>query len=450
MPRSVYLAELGCAKNTVDAEVMRRALHARGYGLVEDPAAAEVIVVNTCSFLEEAVNQSIDTILAMARHKDGGACRGLIVAGCLGSRYGNELLDRLPEADAVISSSEAARVAEACDQVLDGRRFYWEDDPDGRDVAAHVARVHSRSQPWAYVKISEGCDHPCSFCIIPEIRGAFRSRPLEAVVGEVQSLTEQGVREINLVAQDSTAYGMPETGRSQLPDLLQALDEQTAAEWVRVFYAYPYGVDDALMACLVDLPSVVPYLDLPVQHIDDAVLRAMRRKGSERFVRRLIATLRDRIPGLVLRTTLIVGFPGETDAQFERLLTFVAEGAFDRLGVFTYSPERGTPAAELPGAVPADVAQERYDRIMVAQQDVSRRRHEALVGDTVDVLLEGVDPDDPARWIGRSYRDAPEVDGQVYVAAHDGLRAGEIVPVTIQMADPYDLAGEAPVTAPLA
>lgn len=442
MPRQVYIAELGCAKNTVDAEVMREALGARGYTPAADPALADVIIINTCSFLEAAVEQSIDTVLSLAAHKQTGRCRGLIVAGCLGSRYGAELLDELPEADAIISSSEAWRVADACDQVLAGRKFYWQDDPDGRDVGAQVARTHSAAQPWAFVKIMEGCDHPCSFCVIPAIRGSFRSRPLDAIVDEVNALAGRGVREVNLVAQDSTAYGLPEAAAPRLAELLHALNDRTTVDWVRVHYAYPTGMTDAVIDALAHLPRVLPYVDLPVQHMADGVLKAMQRKGSERYLRRLLETMRDRIPGLVLRTTVIVGFPGETDAQFETLLNDVSAGLFDRLGVFPYSPEPGTPAAALPDPVEPAEREARYEQLMLAQQEVSARKHAALVGETLDVLVEGPHPEQAETWVGRSYRDAPEVDGLVLLPPEAAVHVGQIVPVLITASDAYDLAGE--------
>ncbi len=451
MSHDVYIAELGCAKNTVDAEVMRDALGLHRYGIAASPADADVIVVNTCSFLEAAVDQSIDTILDLAQHKRTGRCRGLIVAGCLGSRYGADLLKQLPEADAVVSSSEAWRIAEACDQVLAGRRFYWQDDPDGRDVGAQVTRGHTTAHPWAYVKIMEGCDHPCSFCIIPDIRGGFRSRPLDAIVDEVNGLAARGVREVNLVAQDSTAYGLPESGRARFAELLQALNDRTTVEWVRVHYAYPTGMTDDVIDALAHLPRVIPYLDMPVQHVDDGMLRAMRRKGGERYVRRLVDTLRDRIPGLVLRTTVIVGFPGETPAQFATLLDYVAEGRFDRLGAFTYSAEPGTAAAEWPDQVSAEEKEGRHEQIMLAQQEAVRGQQEGLVGETLEVLVEGVDPENADGWVGRSYRDAPEVDGVVHLSGPpDAVRVGDFVPVTITAADPYDLAGEAASPLPVA
>lgn len=446
MPR-VYIAELGCAKNLVDAEVMRNALGLQRYAVIDDPAEADVIVVNTCSFLEAAVDQSVDTILELARHKRDGRCRGLVVAGCLGSRYGAELLEELPEADAVVSSSEAWRIAEACDAVLAGRRFYWEDDPEGRDVAAQVQRAHTSTRPWAYVKIMEGCDHPCSFCIIPQIRGGFRSRPLDAIVDEVNALAAQGVREVNLVAQDSTAYGQPEAEQPRFAELLRALNDRTTVDWIRVHYAFPTGMTDEVIDAIAHLPRVIPYLDMPVQHIDDGMLKGMRRKGGEQYLRRLVDTLRERIPGLVLRTTVIAGFPGETVAQFGKLVQYVSEGHFDRLGAFTYSAEPGTAAAELPDQLDAAEKSGRYDQLMLAQQEAAQAKQQARVGETLEVLLEGVDPEQPDRWVGRSYRDAPEVDGVVYCEAAPDLRVGELVPVTITAADPYDLAGV--VAAPL-
>jgi ribosomal protein S12 methylthiotransferase len=415
---SIHFRSLGCPKNQVDSEVMLGSLALAGYGLAERLEDADVVVVNTCSFIESARQESIETILEVAELRETGRLRALVVAGCLPQRYPNELAKELPEVDAFVGTGEFPRIAAILDDALAGGRggVYVE---AGRTHLARETepRLLVGSPHSAYLKIAEGCDRVCAFCAIPGIRGRFQSRSLESLVAEARQLAHAGVRELNLVSQDSTSWGKDQpagpTGRPRLDGLLCALDELEDAdglEWVRLLYVYPSAVTDGLIDVLARGRRVLPYVDVPLQHASDRVLRAMRRGTSADRQRRLVERLRDRIPGVAVRTTFIVGFPGETDADFEALCDFVREMRFDRVGVFRYSDEAGTAAHALPGKVPKRVARERHRRLTSLLRDLQREQLGALVGSEVEVLVDAGGRD---RAVARMRSQAPEIDGQV-------------------------------------
>jgi ribosomal protein S12 methylthiotransferase len=437
----VGLVSLGCPKNLVDSEVMLGTLEARGYELTSDPAQADVIVVNTCSFIEPARRESVETILEMAEHKKGGRCRRLVVAGCLVQRSHDELRAAVPEIDALVGLDDIERIAEAC-ALEAGARF-----EAGRGAAAYLyggrsPRRLATPDYSAYLKIAEGCDHTCSFCAIPSFRGRQRSRPIASVVEEARRLAASGVVELNLIAQDTTDYGSDLGDGTCAAALLRALDEVEGLRWIRVLYAYPNRVTREFIAALATGKRIARYLDLPLQHADAEVLRRMRRGGGPRGHLRLIESLRAAVPGIALRTTFIVGFPGETEAQFETLCRFAGEARFESLGVFTYSEEKGTPAAALPDDVPPGVKEDRRARLMSLQEGWSARRHRGLVGRTVEVLVEGPHEESDLLLSGRTEGQAPEIDGRVIITDSPRLLGpGEFVRVRIEEAHPHDLVG---------
>jgi ribosomal protein S12 methylthiotransferase len=437
----VGMVSLGCPKNLVDSEVMLGTLEGKGYALTRDPAEADVIVVNTCTFIDPARKESVDTILEMAEFKKSGRCRRLVVAGCMVQAHHDELRESIPEIDALVGLNDIERIAEAC-ALEAGARF-----EAGRGAAEYLyndrtPRILATPGYSAYLKISEGCDHTCSFCAIPSFRGAQRSRPIASIVEEAKHLAAQGVVELNLIAQDTTDYG------GDLPDgvtaagLLRALDAVDGLRWIRVMYAYPNRVTDELIDALAGGRRIARYLDMPLQHADPTMLRVMRRGGSGDAHLRLLETLRARVPGIALRTTFVVGFPGETEAQFRALCGFVEAAAFDHMGVFTYSEEKGTPAAALADDVPAQVKEERRARLMGIQEKHLARRRKALVGRTVEVLVEGPHPESDLLLAGRMEGQAPEIDGGVILTdAPRVLYPGEFVSVRIETAHAHDLVG---------
>lgn len=441
-PRArVHFRSLGCPKNRLDSEVMIGTLALAGYAIAERIDDADVVVVNTCSFIESAREESIDAILEVADLRESGGLRGLVVAGCLPQRYGADLAKELPEVDVFVGTGRFPEIATILDDALAGK---------GRGVYVDAGRTHlyDETEPRvligpthsAYLKISEGCDRVCAFCAIPGIRGKFQSRSVESVVAEARQLAEAGVRELNLVAQDATAFGKDRTGRPDLAGLLRALDEVEGLDWIRPLYLYPTAVTDELVRVLASGRRVLPYVDVPLQHASDAVLRAMKRGATESKQRALVEKLRSEVPGLTLRTTFIVGFPGETDADFERLLGFVREARFDRVGVFRYSDEEGTTALGLANKVPRKVARDRHRELVRVQHEIMREKLEGLVGSRVTVLVD----EDGRRARGRMASQAPEIDGVVFLKGP--VRAGELREVRLSRARDVDLEGvvEAP------
>jgi ribosomal protein S12 methylthiotransferase len=426
------MISLGCPKNQVDAEQMLGVLSGSGFEITPDQNEADIIVVNTCGFIETAKEESINAILGAAKLKKEGKCSKVVVAGCLSQRYGNELLKELPEADAVIGTGEISRITEICEAALKGRERFLE--LSAPRMVYGLPRVSTTPRHYRYLKIAEGCSNRCSYCAIPIIRGNFSSRPSRSILDEAKMLADDGAKELILLAQDSTAYRDSE---ADLALLLKQLVKVRGIEWVRLMYAYPGRISFDLMEVMAEEEKICKYLDIPIQHFDDKVLSAMNRKGTSQDIRKTIDQLRKRVPGIALRTSLIVGFPGETEAAFKRLLAYVREAEFEHLGVFTYSPEEGTPAAELKQSVAGKVAAERLDRIMKAQAKISLRKNRALIGTKCRVLIDGMED---MALIGRTATQAPEIDGVVYLS-ETAAEPGELVEVTITDATEYDLMG---------
>jgi ribosomal protein S12 methylthiotransferase len=433
--KTLYLVSLGCPKNRVDSEVMLGTLLDDGYRLVEEPAEAEVIVINSCAFIGEAKQESIDAIFEHAAYKESGRCRSLVVTGCLTQRYAEVLQSEMPEVDHFVGTGAYQHIA----QIIRGERDRAVvPDPDFVHDA-RTPRLNSMPAYTAYLKISEGCDNTCSFCIIPTLRGAQRSRPIADIVAEAQRHAERGVVELNLVAQDLTAYGHDLPGRPRLAELLKEL-ARVEVQWIRLHYAYPRDFSDALIDVMASEDRIVKYLDMPLQHASNRMLKAMRRGRDRRFIETLLGKLRDRIPNLVMRSSFIVGFPGETEDDFKELCDFVAEQKFDRLGAFEFSREEGTTSYDLEGQLPARVKASRRKALMKIQRGISKAHMQAYVGRTIPVLVEGPSADTELLLQGRHAGQAPEIDGSVYI--NDGVaNPGDIVQVAIEQAGDYDLVG---------
>jgi len=439
--QKVSMVSLGCPKNLVDAEVMLGVLAMQDYEITTDEKDADVIIVNTCSFIKEAKQESIDAILDLAERKHDGRCHTLIVSGCLPQRYQEELALELPEVDIFIGTGDYPRIAEILAEKggMEAQLRYVGDPDYIYDES--LPRLNSSPAWYSYLKIGEGCSNCCSYCIIPQLRGAYRSRPLDALVAEAERLVARGVKEINVISQDITRYGSDLADGPTLETLIRRLAAIDGLRWIRLLYAYPDGITDSLIELIRDEPKVCKYLDIPIQHISDPVLKAMKRRSSEQQIRDLIARLRSRIPGIALRTSLIVGFPGETFEDFTSLMQFVEQTHFDRLGVFCYSREEGTPAAGLPEQVTERVKRERYRKLMRAQARLSFRRNRALIGQTEQVIVEGYSEETELLLKGRSSRQAPDIDGQVYITAGTA-NVGDIVTLRITDSSDYDLIGE--------
>ena len=432
---------LGCSKNLVDTEMMLGILREHGIELTPEPAEADILIVNTCAFIESAKEESITTILNMAEYKESGRCRSLIVAGCLGQRYGQELLDDMPEADAIIGTGAWNRIMEAVEESLKGHRVVIAGE-DKLLYDEHTPRITTTPAYTAYVKIAEGCNNRCAFCATPYTRGAYRSRPIEDIRDEVVNLAARGVKEIILIAQDTTEYGRDLYGEPQLAKLLRTLCTVEGVHWIRTLYSYPTYFSDELIETIASEPKLVKYVDLPMQHAHDDVLRRMHRPDTQASMRALIEKLRTRIPGVTIRSTFIVGFPGETDAQYQTLRNFLEEMRLDKVGVFTYSREEGTPAYDMPNQVPEDVMQERYHDLMSLQCKISEELNHELEGKELEVLVEGRDEEQANIAVGRSYREAPDVDGQVYIEGDTDSQIGDLVRVRVLQGFTYDVVGE--------
>ena len=436
MALTVGLISLGCNKNRVDSETALGLLRDRGYVFSRDPAEADILIVNTCGFIESAREESIDTILEMAALKETGRCRLLVVTGCLAQRYENELLKEIPEIDVLLGVNQYARLPDAIAEALRGKASH-----NCADDLSYFEQDRVLTTPsWsAYIRIGEGCSNRCTFCAIPLIRGPYRSRDEGAILREIRSLAERGVREHILVAQDTTRYGTDYQPHSALPSLMRKAAGIDGVRWLRVLYCYPDETGEELLDVLASGGNICPYLDIPIQHVNAELLRKMHRRGTREDIVRCVRGAKSR--GLTLRTSIIVGFPGETEDQFRELLDFVAETEFDRLGAFAYSPEEGTPAARMPDQVPQDVREERLDRLMTLQQEISLRKNRARIGTEETVLV--TDTDGKGIFLARSEREAPETDGEILVTTRGRLpETGAFVPVRITGAREYDLIGE--------
>lgn len=437
----IGFVSLGCSKNLVDTEVMLRRLHEAGYEITPDETEADVIVVNTCGFIESAKQESIDNILDLAWLKEHRNLKGIIATGCLVERYREQVLEEMPEVDALVGVGSLHRIAEAADAVLRGERgFSAFDNKETSPLGGE--RVLTTPPYTAYLKIAEGCDNCCTYCAIPLIRGKFRSRPIEDIVEEAKDLAALGVKELNLIAQDTSRYGLDLYGEYRLADLVRAICAATDIPWIRLLYCYPDKITDDLVEELATNPRLLKYMDIPIQHISDPILAAMNRHGDGATIRDAIRRLRERVPGITLRSTAIVGFPGESEEQFEELCAFIKEARFDRFGAFPYSAEEGTPAAELPEQIDEQVKQDRYDILMATQLPISEALNEEKIGRRITVLCEGFDPVAESHF-GRSAADAPDIDGKVYFSAPRRVAEGEFVTVTVTEAMDYDLIGEA-------
>jgi ribosomal protein S12 methylthiotransferase len=427
---------LGCPKNRVDSEVMLGTLAQRGYQLVAEPADAEVIVVNTCAFIGPAKEESIDSILEMAQYKKQGRCDTLVVTGCLSQRYGHELAVELPEVDHFVGTSAYAQIGDLLAAEASPRLAI--PDPDFVHSAT-TPKINSSPSFTAYLKVSEGCDNACAFCIIPKLRGAQRSRTIADIVAEAQLLSDQGVRELNMIAQDLTAYGNDLPGKPKLHELLRELCH-VDVRWIRLHYAYPRVFPDELLDTMATQPKIAKYLDMPVQHVSDKLLRAMKRGRDSVFLRELLGKLRARVPGLVLRTSLIAGLPGETEEDFSALKDFVREQRFERMGCFQYSDEEGTAAFDMPDKLPQKTIERRWRELMAIQKRINREQNRDLIGRRIEVLVHGASEETEHLLVGRHEGQAPEIDGQVYI--NDGMAyPGDFVTVEVTEAHDYDLVG---------
>lgn len=445
MPVTVSFVSLGCDKNTVDSEIMLERLLENGYELVKDDALAEVIIINTCGFIQSAQEESIETILEMAAYKDTGCCKKLVVTGCLAQRFAKEIGEDLPEVDAVVGTGSYEEIVEVLDELLgsDQKIVRLGALPE-RDLG-YQKRLLSTTGYYEYIKIAEGCDNFCTYCTIPSIRGRYRSRKAEDIIREVRDLAEQGVTELMVVAQDITKYGKDLDEDIDLSDLLYMLCRVEGIHWIRLLYCYPEDITDKLIQTMASEEKILPYIDMPIQHCADSVLKRMNRKHSKAILKQVMAKLRDAMPEVCIRTTLITGFPGETEEEFKEMCDFVREAGFDRLGVFTYSQEEGTPAARMKDQVPEEEKERRRDVLMQMQQQVSREISESLIGSELEVIVEGEIPDAVEEgyvYSTRSYRDAPDIDGFVFVTTEEPHQSGDYIRCRISGAYEYDLIGE--------
>ena len=443
---NILFVSLGCDKNLVDTEVMLGLLAKKGHQMIDDETQADIVIVNTCCFIHDAKEESIQTILEMAQLKETAALKKLIVTGCLAQRYKEEILEEIPEVDAVLGTTSYDEIAEVIDGLFSESPM---ERADARMIMKDVdylpetqkGRLVTTGGHFAYLKIAEGCDKHCTYCIIPKIRGNFRSVPMEELIDEAKELADQGVKELILVAQETTLYGKDIYGEKSLPRLLKALCKIQGLRWIRILYCYPEEITDELIQVIKEEPKICHYLDLPIQHASDAILKRMGRKTSKEQLISIIGKLREEIPDITLRTTLITGFPGETDEQHEELMDFVDQMEFERLGVFTYSPEEDTPAAEMPDQISEEIKQDRQAELMELQQDIVFDRNEDLIGEEMLVMIEGKVADENA-YVGRTYRDAPNVDGLIFVNTDEELVSGDFAKVKVTGAMDYDLIGE--------
>ena len=436
----VLFISLGCDKNLVDSEVMLGLLAEKGYQMTDDETEAEVIVINTCCFIHDAKEESIQTILEMAEYKKEGTLKALIVTGCLAQRYQQEILDEIPEVDEVLGTTSYPEILDAIENALKGRAEVRMTDIDALPLV-DTARQVTTGGHFAYLKIAEGCDKHCTYCIIPKIRGNYRSVPMERLIKEAEGLAEKGVKELILVAQETTLYGKDLYGEKSLHRLLKELCRISGIRWIRILYCYPEEIDDNLIQVMKEEPKICHYVDLPIQHANTDILKRMGRRTSKEQLEEIIGKLRKEIPDIAVRTTLITGFPGETEEQHQELVDFVDEMEFDRLGVFTYSPEEDTPAAEMEGQIPEEVKEDRQAEIMELQQEIAFEQAEDMVGKEVLVMIEGKVADENA-YVGRTYKDAPNVDGLIFVNTEEELMSGDFARVKVTGAAEYDLIGE--------
>lgn len=435
----ILFISLGCDKNLVDTEVMLGLLASRGYQMVDDETKADIIVVNTCCFIHDAKEESIQSILEMAEYKKTGQLKALVVTGCLAQRYQKEIVEEIPEVDVVLGTTSYDKILEAIDQALEGQRELVFENIDSLPLV-DTKRLVTTGGHYAYLKIAEGCDKHCTYCIIPKVRGNYRSVPMDRLLKEAEELAEQGVKELILVAQETTMYGKDIYGEKCLPKLLKKLCRINGLQWIRILYCYPEEIADELIQTIKEEKKICHYLDLPIQHANDAILKRMGRRTTKAELIAIIEKLREEIPDISLRTTLITGFPGETQEQHEELMEFVDQMEFDRLGVFTYSPEEDTPAAEMPDQVAEEVKKDRQAELMELQQDIAFDCANDMIDRELLVMIEGKVADENA-YVGRTYKDAPNVDGLIFVNTEETLMSGDFARVRVSGALEYDLIG---------
>lgn len=438
MNYNVALVSLGCSKNLIDSEVMLNILSGNNYTMTQDTSKADVIIVNTCGFIESAKQESIESIIELGQMKEKGRCKVLIASGCLAERYKDELIKEMPELDAVIGTGDYKSILEVIDSAMKGTKVVRYGNQESVDID-ELPRVISTTGNSAYLKIAEGCDNRCTYCIIPKLRGKYRSRKFEDIINEAVLLSEQGIKELNIIAQDTTRYGMDLYGRYRMAELLNELQKIEGIEWIRMLYSYPDVFDDELINAVAENDKVCKYLDIPIQHASNKMLKRMGRHTTKEDIKALVNKLRSRIPNISLRTTLMVGFPGETEEDFKELVDFVKEIRFDRLGVFTYSREEDTPAYQLEEQIDEEVKLKRQERIMLLQSDISMDNNQKMAGRILKVLIEGKTG---KKYFGRSYKDAPDIDGNVFFSSHEKHHAGDFTYVKINEASEYDLIGE--------
>ena len=439
MKHKVYLVSLGCDKNLVDSEMMLGILSKEGFELTDDENEAEIAVINTCSFIHDAKQESVNAILEMADLKENGSLKVLLVCGCLAQRYSDELLQEIPQIDAILGTMAIDRIAEAAREALEKNHVVLLPDIDS-PLPAYQKRMLTGAGHTAYLKIAEGCDKHCTYCAIPAMRGKYRSYPMEDLLEDAKRLAESGVKELILVAQESTLYGVDLYGHKALPELLHKLCAIDGLKWIRILYCYPEEITDELIDVIAEEDKICNYLDIPIQHASDRILKRMGRRTSNAELREIIGKLRDRIPNIAIRTTLIVGFPGESEEDYRILHDFVDEMEFDRLGVFTYSQEEGTPAAEMPDQIDEETKEARRDEIMLLQQAISYDLANARIGETLDAFVEGRLPDEDV-YVARTYMDAPDVDGYFFVSCDKELESGDLITAKVTDCNEYDLIG---------
>ncbi len=437
----ILCISLGCDKNLVDTEMMLGLLNRDGYSFTDDENEADIIVINTCCFIGDAKEESVNTILEMARLKEEGRCKALIVTGCLAQRYKQEILDEIPEVDGILGTTTYDEISNVLSQVLGGQEHVQCFHDLNALPKAGTERMITTGGHYAFLKIAEGCDKRCTYCIIPSLRGSYRSVPMEELVAQAENLAQKGVKELILVAQETTVYGVDLYGKKSLPELLRRLCKIEGIQWIRIQYCYPEEITDELIQVIGQEEKICHYLDLPIQHASDRILKRMGRRTSQEQLRAIIEKLRKEIPDIALRTTLISGFPGETEEDHEALLSFVDEMEFERLGVFAYSAEEDTPAASFPDQIPQEVKEERRDEIMELQQEISFDHSQSMVGQVLEVMIEGKVADENA-YVGRTYMDGPGVDGLIFVQTGEALMSGDFARVRVTGAMEYDLIGE--------
>ncbi|MFI3171652.1 MAG: 30S ribosomal protein S12 methylthiotransferase RimO [Eubacteriales bacterium] len=436
----ILFISLGCDKNLVDSEVMLGMLASRGYQMTDDESTADIIVINTCCFIHDAKEESIQNILEMSEYRKNGSAKVLVVTGCLAERYKEEIIEEIPEVDAILGTTSYDKILEAIDEALEGQASIKMQSIDALPIV-DTKRLVTTGGHFAYLKIAEGCDKHCTYCIIPKIRGNFRSVPMERILKEAEELAEQGVRELILVAQETTVYGQDLYGKKTLPELLKKLCQISGLYWVRILYCYPEEITEELIQVIKEEDKICKYLDLPIQHASDDILKRMGRRTSKEQLITIINRLREEIPEIALRTSLITGFPGETQEQHEELMNFVDEMEFDRLGVFTYSPEENTPAAIMDNQIEESIKEDRQAEIMELQQEISFDLAEDMIGRELLVMVEGKVADENV-YVGRTYKDAPNVDGFIFINTGEELVSGDFVKVKVSGALEYDLIGE--------